>query len=172
MTTLIVDLDNKIIATDRQTTTAFRNSKEQIRDYKDNPKIRILEDYTGMYLLGTGDRDTIDNFADEYCGGNILTLPCKGIDTTIIVVRYDMGKLTAIVYESKDKFWRNKWEITYVAEGIITGGSGAKYAEGALATGATHEEAIRAAIKCDQYSGMGIDILDLNKEDKVIDTIR
>ncbi|MBG24103.1 MAG: hypothetical protein CMF22_11710 [Idiomarinaceae bacterium] len=164
MTTCIVDFDTKTIYTDdlqtryhKEVTTSSFGFKKVSRDvglgFAPTEKIRMTAN--GCTVVAAGCATTLDEFARGY--PNKIPKAPKS-NTTILVCQVVGDTFRVISYQSRVGVFRNRWEIDVISplKRHIAIGSGSEYAAGALAAGATPENAIIAASKLDHYTSANV----------------
>lgn len=173
MTTLLVDLDKGLVATDNQCTGENLGDNYNRKEYS---KVNKLFVGSNRVLVGCGSLGSV-----TLAGGCILddeALPFRfsqGNTTILVVTKTDEGRFIADEYEAVEKkrnmlevligenkgyYFRHKKTIT---EGVWYAGSGGGYAIGAYKACNDIKKSIQCASKCDVYSGFGVKIFDLNK---------
>lgn len=166
MTTIIADLKNKRIYSDK----CASQEKDSTMVHTLITKVGIT--YQPRLTSGCGKArivldaiSRVDNspipvpkIYDEDSNGTMV-IEMSGKKETANTYLYTlMGKKKFLFFK------KHYWMRTLITgnSGYECLGSGRKYAEGALATGCTPEEAIIAAGKCDNYTGLGVDMVELD----------
>lgn len=162
MTTIIADVEKATVWADTQSTTCvWKGSDENDATLSAELAHKIFKSERGI-LTGAGDRDFIYECAHTFRDEGVL--PKSKGNARIIILFGTKTCCKGVLYTpvKNDNIWQRllgrkyKWNKTVIKDRVVIG-SGENYAIGALATGVTKEEAIKAASKADFYTNDQID---------------
>lgn len=158
MTTVIVNTDKGTIWADTQNTVmSWKGGNEDGSTLHSTITHKIFETERGI-LSGAGDGKMLKKCAQQFADTGILPDPVD-YDTRVVIIFGTKSCCKAVVYNpvKKDKIFsrlflgKYKWKKQKF-KGVKVIGSGTEYAEGALAAGASEEDAIKAVSKVDFYT--------------------
>ncbi len=134
----VIAVKNRLVVADRLVTY-----KDERRNYDENK----LKSYKGLILAHVGFAPSAERIEEWFIAGAIPDeFPKDDIDRgSLIVIHKNIGVLE---YHSPDAVFFGMETCAF--------GSGGELALGAMMHGATAEEAVRIAIECNKYCGMGI----------------
>lgn len=160
MTTVLIDVSKGKIATDKQTT--WSNHEDSFIAI--NTKIVPIKG-KNLVFVGAGDTKILKELAEYYKEYEVSPKYIKGYKdfTYALMEKFEDGTICVRTYMAKPytSFFRKRTKI--IQEGIsykgnISFGSGGGYALGAYEVSNDMVKAIKAAIKYDKHSGLGVDV--------------
>jgi hypothetical protein len=170
MTTIIIDIKDKKIYTDKRAT--FSTGGDFLTTQFEDNYVKVVP-YLNSFVVSVGcltEGEKVYDLISGISGGTKLKTPTRG--AKVFVVTLEGSTVQIMKYFTKGTpLWKKVFlgryfywslEISKSLEGYEIAGSGSTYAEGALAAGATPKEAIIAASICDIYTNSNVDVFDLN----------
>jgi len=162
MTTIIADVDKATVWADTQSTTSTWKGSDESGATLSADLVHKIFKYERGILTGAGNKDFIYECASTFRDEGVLPRPKAG--TRIIILFGSKTCCKGMLYTpvENDSVWQRlmgrkyKWSKTIIEKHQVIG-SGEYYALGALATGVSEEEAIKAASKVDFYTNDQID---------------
>ena len=160
MTTVLIDISKGKIATDKQTTW-LNEDDSYIRI---TTKIKPIKS-KNLVFVGAGDTQILEELAEYYKEHDVSPKYIKGHKefTYALMEKFEDGTICVRTYIAKpyNSFFRKRTKV--IQEGIsykgnISFGSGGAYALGAYEVSKDMVKAIKAAIRYDKHSGLGIDV--------------
>lgn len=166
MTTIVIDFEDHVVySDDLQTRTEWSESyftkrkyNERLR-YKSTTKSHKVGEE--VIITGVGCAATIEGFAQGW--PNSIPDPDRPVRVFVCTLIGDTFRV--VMYTPKKKMFGKTWEISNVIPTgrYVTSGSGEDFAQGALAAGASPEDSIIAASKCDSGTSANVSKLGFDK---------
>lgn len=169
MTTVLICFKEKKIVADRQRTCnrVYGNGVIIDAQVRRDDVCKIKEVTAGVYLVGAGDaaevlrqyqvlRDTgmVDKSVASKC--NLAVVQTKGEGLLVDIYTPEKTQWTWLTGK-----WRFRRETVQGSTNCIAFGSGSDYAYGAFKGGCSPEDSVRAASRCDEFTGYEIDVVQL-----------
>ena len=171
MTTVLIDVSKGKIATDKQTTWSSGEDSFMTQTTKIHP-IKGKN----LVFVGAGDTQILSELVEYYREHDVSPEYIKGHKdfTYALMEKFEDGTICVRTYTSKPykSLFRKRTKVIQYGisyRGNISFGSGGSYALGAYEVSKDMVKAIKAAIRYDKGSGLGIDVysIKLNKFLKV-----